>query len=91
MMTTLNGRIKLEFASTHCAYITFSTCGTKFFLNTEGSRTCCSSHMQSPKGKPTLSTLKNKQASFFKTSYSRPNSTPLQNRPHLLPMLQQVP
>ena len=32
-----------------------------------------------------------KQASFFKTSYSRLNLTPLQNRPHLLPTLQQAP
>ena len=91
MMTTLNGLIELEFASTHCAYITFSTCGTKFFLKTQGSRTCCNSHMQSPKGKPTLPKPKSKQASFFKTSYSRLNLTPLQNRPHLLPTLQQAP
>ena len=42
-------------------------------------------------GKADLSKLKSKQASFFKTSYSRLNLTPLQNRPHLLPTLQQAP
>jgi len=47
--------------------------------------------MQSPKGKSTLSKLKSKQASFFKTSYSKLNLTPLQNRLHLLPTLQQAP
>ena len=91
MTTTLNGLIKLEFASTRRAYITFGTCGTRLFPTTQGSKTCCNSHMQSPKGKLTLSKLKSKQASFFKTSYSRLNLTPLQNRPHLLLTLQQAP
>ena len=91
MMIALNGRIKLEFVSTRYAYITSSTCGTKFFLITQGSKTCYNSHVQSPKGKPTPIKLKSKQTSFFKTSYSRLNSTPTQNRPHLLPTLQQVP
>ena len=91
MTTTLNGLIKLEFTSTRCACIAFSTYGTKFFLRTQGSRTCCNSRMQSPKGKSTLSKLKSKQASFFKTSYSKLNLTPLQNRLHLLPTLQQAP
>ena len=90
-MTILNGLIELEFTSTCCAYIAFSTCGTKYFLKTQGSRTCCNSRMQSPKGKPTLPKLKSKQASFFKTSYSSLNLTPLQSRPHLLPTLQQAP
>ena len=85
---TLNGHIELEFISAHCAFTMFSTCGTKFFLEIQGLRTCYNLRMQLLRDKSTQTKLRNKQLSFSKTPYSRLNLTAQQNQPHLLPMLQ---